>query len=1243
MNIRRGFVILVLALLCGPALSLAARGGAEEAAAGGSAEPAAPDAGAAAGESAAGTEDAAPEAAAGETAAEETEAAAGEAAAEETPVEDAAGEETEAAAEPPPAGEDGPAAPGAGDAETAADDDEAAVGEAAAEEEAPPLDPAMKIIDMDIRTASLMELAAWCRELGLSEGGGREELARRLREHFKLTESGAAEEEADQKIIIIESARSTQYFTLEVVDEEYARLQGDVVLSLKDGDVVHRIKAWEILYNRTRNLMTATGGVEYVKESGETVETFRGESITVNLDNWSSVFLDGISERSLQSDNTTYRFAGTVISRSDEEVTVLNRASISNANNPEALWSLHASKIWLLPGSDFAIFNAVLKVGEIPVLYFPFFHYPADEMIFHPVLGYRSREGNFLQTTTYILGRAKASSTSESSITKILGNSADMEKRREGIFLRSTGKKIKDPNTTSLKVLADFYVNLGAYLGVDLAVPAKGVLGAVDFSAGTGFTRTVVPMTLADGSSSYTPFASYDGTSEWNRAKFISWDVPFRYRLKTTGSLSGRFGSLSWGFPYYSDPFVDRDFLDRAEEMDWINMIQEGAALQGAETTVSENLLGAYEWRLSGSIRPSLPSLAPYISDISLSSFSSTVNFRTRSLDTTHPSYNKDAPSRSFFYPDKVSLYSLSGSLSGTPLTLGGGQTGQTIQTGRAPEEQGAGTGAEDPLKNIGVPRSPWGTAEPEQKPPETDKLLPPALSYRFDLPRTGGPQFSLDYRITPTAASELQFRSSQTNWPEYDTIDWSEVSSLLTTVGGDAGITLNLNHANGGAYTNALTFSGAGSWQDYTYLNEEAEEYSKLPGYGLPAAPAVPDPEKITEARRQIYSQTYFTTSYGYTGIVRPFYRSAVWGSSSLQYSFRGLLAKSAFTGTGDEPEWEVKYGAWDEENLESHQFSANAAASVMDHVQSLVFTADLPPEEAAVSGNATFRVWITETNAHIRVLRPADEGRRKIEPLYATETLRFGNLGSVQQYLVFDPDIKELTTLTSSLSLAGFTASFTMIRTRPYLLNYNGSADPSKPDGWIQLPDEGLYPRDLSLGYNRSFRKDGLWNKRLNFSVNINTSLFMDLQRYTYSRFNFTLGFTTGIAHFLDLTLSATSDNSVIYRYFKDWSFFNMPGSLPSGEQDNVFIDLANSFRFDDEAKRRSSGFKLKNFNLSATHHLGDWKATLGVSLTPYLPSGSNRYKFSNEISFVVQWVPISEIKTDMQYTRDEKWIVK
>ncbi len=262
------------------------------------------------------------------------------------------------------------------------------------------------------------------------------------------------------------------------------------------------------------------------------------------------MFLGGISERALQSDNTTYLFAGTVISRDEEDVTVLNRATISSANNPESLWSLNASRVWLLPGSDFAILNAVLKVGEIPVMYIPFFHYPADELIFHPVIGSRTREGHFIQTTTYILGRPKAASTSQSSLTKILGNSTDMEKKREGLFLRSTGRKVTDPEKVSLRAMVDHYVNLGTYIGADLALPAYKILGATNLSLGIGLTRTLA---LRDGS--YTPFfPNYDGETDWNHSNLFSHEVPFRYRFKGSNSISGKYGSFTWSLPYYSDP-----------------------------------------------------------------------------------------------------------------------------------------------------------------------------------------------------------------------------------------------------------------------------------------------------------------------------------------------------------------------------------------------------------------------------------------------------------------------------------------------------------------------------------------------------------------------------------------------------------------------------------------------------------------------------------------------------------------
>jgi hypothetical protein len=1090
-----------------------------------------------------------------------------------------------------------------------AQEDEAAGGD----EEGEPVevvevpDSGNSVIEMDIRTSTLAELAAWCRELGLSEGGAKEDLANRLRSYYQLPASGGTVS-SEAKIITIEAARTTEYFTLEVVDEEYARLSGDVVISLKDGEAVHRVRAWEILYNRTRNILTASGGVEYVKEEGDTVETFKGESITVNLDNWSSIFMDGVSERSVSGNDTAYRFAGTVISRNSEEVTVLTRAEITNGKNPEALWSLNASKLWLLPGTDWAVLNAVLKVGNIPVLWLPFFFYPSDEIVFHPVLGYRSREGTFVQTTTYILGRPKTSGTSENSITKIFGSSADMEKTREGVFLRSTGKKSRDPNDTRLSVIFDAYANLGAYLGTELALPKQGALGAFELSFGLGLTRNIYDVSYGS-----TPFLNFDGESDWNKSRLFAMELPLRYRIKTNSSFSGKYGSLSWEFPLYSDPYVNRDFMNRSEELDWLSMLREGATEESKETTNTS--ISSYEWKLNGNVSPSVSFLSPYISSLSVSSFSSSLTFGVQKSNIPAGPSTLPNPGAYFFFPSRLNIVSVNASMSGTPFTTGKSSSQSTAAS------QNTTAPGDALLPSLPIP--PWeeaGKTAAERAAADPFTLTPPVLSQTFNMPTAGGPTLSFTYSLSPTFGSELQFRKE--NWFEEEDVDWSEISSMLSRVSTGNSLGLNLNHtgsgSGNGAYSGSFQLSGTESWQGYNYQFNETD----------------------FEARRRAYSQTNINTTYNFTTTIRPLFRNSIWGGSNVTYNLKGLLAKTVFDGTNvtavlDEPEWDWEFGEWTKEKIDTHSVTATAAASVMDKSQSLSVTAVLPPKDPSLAGNATFNVWISETKASISVNEPYDEDLRQWKPLNVTETLKFGTFGSFQQYIVYDPEIEEYTTLNSTLKLDGFSAAYSMAYAQPYMLDQT-----SVTQGWKLYGEKSLEPQSLSFGYDKTFDKKNLWKNRFSFSVKVGSSLKFDLQRYTYSSLSFSLGFSVTIVNFLELNFSANSSNSQIYRYFQDLPFFETPVDLPPALETNFFADLWNSFRFDDMEKRRISGFKLKSFNLSLIHHLGDWNAKLSMTLSPYLDNTSSPpvYKFNNQISFLVQWVPIEEIRTEVNYDKEQ-----
>jgi len=1085
-------------------------------------------------------------------------------------------------------------------------------------------------LEMEIKTSTLSELAVWCRTLGLSEGGTREELAKRIREHFNLREP-SANNNNKQKIITIESSHASEYFTIDVINEDYARLKGEVRISLKDGDKTHKISADEILFNRTRNIITASGNVMYEKIESDKTETFRGKTITVNIDNWSSIFLDGSS--TMENDGSSYLFSGSVISRSDQEVTILRQAIITNGADENAYWSIRASKLWLLPGSDFAIFNAVLNVGEIPVLYIPFFYFPADDVVFHPVIGYRSREGGFIQTTTYLIGQPKTESSEKSSLARIIGNSNNKEKELQGLFLRTTSRPITNTNSISLKALLDYYVNLGVYAGIELNAPKTGILNQTGLSFGVGFTRTI-----AETSFGYSPYApKYDGTFDWNKSNFLSWSVPFRYRMKYTSGISMKYGTLSWDIPYYSDKYVDRDFTNnRAESMDWMNMMQQGASFE--EKSSEGELSVYYNWHMTGSLNPPLGILSPYISNFSISNISTTLSFKTLTDNVIYQA-NPFSPNRFFYAPDKYTIYSISGSISGTPLSLGGAQS--------KPANKTSDKTTEDPFNGIGNPISPWPTDNNKQeKTPSAEILVPPVLSQTFSLPTVGNTKFSVDYSLSPTSSSEMQFATK--NWSTYEDVDWNESESILTSVSGNTNLNFRLDHSTG-LFSNTFTFSGSGTLRDYSYLNKEM--------FIDPATGDV-DTLEIDKLRKQQYALTNYTSSYYYNGTIKPFYSDPIFGQTNFQYTFRGTLVRSKRYVDGDGPELTPEWGSWVKEErkdgedilgLSSHRLTANLAVKLLDKDQNISLSAELPPFDGLITANATFRAWITKTDFNFSMEKPETADEWKIKPFDLTETLTLDKIGSFTHNMKFTPqqednkDIK-LSYLRSSLSLFNnFTAEYLMIWTKKSVFTQDSAGgrwtlDDGEPD---------LLPKELKFSYSHSLPKTKIIKNLIDLSYYIKTSLNFDLQQHTNSNFLFETGFNFAITDFLNLNISATSQNAVIFRYFKGVpGMEELTSMYNEGEQNNLFIDLFDSFNFFDELKRRRSGFKMQRLNFDLNHHLGDWTASFKISMYPYQRTDQAipTINIVSDFSFLVTWKPITEIKSDINYDgRLDRWTVK
>jgi hypothetical protein len=671
--------------------------------------------------------------------------------------------------------------------------------------------------------------------------------------------------------------------------------------------------------------------------------------------------------------------------------------------------------------------------------------------------------------------------------------------------------------------------------------------------------------------------------------------------------------------------------------MDWINMIQSGAAMDADDP--NRISMTSYTWNFSGTISPKFPNMAPYITGITINPLSTTIGFdsKERVLNLGDPGYY--SPSRRFYFPKSATLYSVGGSISGNPVKLGGQNTGQT--RAGAPDSQESDLIASNAI--FGDLRSPWESEkdETEEKKDQADTLAPPVLNQRFDIRKGGTTQFNLTYTLAPSSASEMQFDSLK--WNDYTDVNWGDLESILITASGTASTALNVNHSDG-LYSGSFTFSGNGAWREYTYLNEDAERFATNP-----------DPDAaLTEARRQQYSQTHFNTTYALSTSFSPFYLSNTWKNSKFTYTLSGLAVKSEFTGTGDDPTWDMVYGEWNKEKITAHSMSAVLSASVMDKTQSLTFSADLPPRDPSYSASAAFNIWVTNTTASWRIRYSEEEGKWKFEPFTLNETIRFGDVGTLTYSMSMntkenlnlnDPAYSnnnqyEFTSITTNLGLTkwGLSAGYTASRMAGYELD--------EKTGWIVSGDDpSLKSNTAFLSFNKTFTKNNLWKNMFDFSIGINTRLNFDLQRYTNSSFSFGLTLGLGIKDFLRVSLTFNSLNSVIYRYYRSL-LPNLPDSIrnATGDQYNLFLDLFNSFRFDDDNLRRSSGFKMQNMTLSLTHYMGDWNATLNLAMAPYLPTGSRQYQMNTDFSFLVQWIPISEIKSDMSYNKkDDKWTIK
>ncbi|MBQ9237977.1 MAG: LPS-assembly protein LptD [Treponema sp.] len=1044
-------------------------------------------------------------------------------------------------------------------------------------------------------------------------------------------------QDAVQTVITIENAHATTYQKDEETKDDVILFEGAVRISVEKGTQKSIISADTVTYNRKTQMLYANGSVklEQTEAGNEGVQTVTASTLLLNTATLEGFFDDGRVVQT-QSDAITVPSGSTLVVISDlfgrgrSNTITFKNASLTFCDDPDPHWRIKASRIWLLPGGEFAFLNALLYVGSVPVMWLPAFYYPKDELIFNPVFGYRQREGYFIQTTTYLIGRKplenRTASTANaddrlSSLFNFMRPTELKEQRREGLVLHNLDSTYTGSTTDFLKLTADWYSNLGPAIGLAGGYHPQNGVGSVDGTMMLGFSNTV----FRNGTV-YIPRAPSSGTVRRDTSTFFGVQLPFRYATHFAATLNRPF-SLSVSLPLYSDPYFTDDFTDRTESMNWISFLTASAGQQ-EETTDSAAEVSSFVWTLSSSYTVPLPSIVkPYISTLSFT-FNASVNFSSR-LNSTLPDTDgvkNYSPERKFYYPSQITPATITLALNGTLYEYPSPPVQRTVVTPQfavplvVPDElqkppATTGMETEEPATSAtavsaDVAELPLDPVLPKDALPELFWRLPAETAVK---PFT----YRLSYTFRPTVTTQIAYAAEPLSQPKDFTLKNVRSSMYVAQLPIELSSALT---AGGELFTahNSIRFNPI--FQGHPYIARTTSGGSDG-GYTDAQITSIRNADRRASTRDLINSNTVS---------VRPLVSVPMLKNSSIVWRSTVKLVRVQFSESDGEVARRFLFADWtDSDAITEHALDYTIALTQGTNSQfgqSFTLTAKLPPQTDEYNGSLTLTFPYVKLVLSTGIIKKTGSpGAWQQKPL--RESLTFSIFKthplSLTQSYSYNLDGKYHEQFSVALTWYGLRAAYTM--------SYGKGYDFNSMTGWVSRSTEAFLPYALSFSYTSPQHNFSLWGGKITIAPGLTTSITADLLRPTNSTFLFTPSLSFKINDMLTLTFSSTSQNSVLYRYFQN--ALGASGRIPGEE--NMFIDLINSFRFDNEQLRKNSGFKLKSLNLTLTHDLHDWDFNLHFRLEPRLvtEAGIQRYDFSPYLSLSVVWRPMESMKTEIR----------
>lgn len=1114
-----------------------------------------------------------------------------------------------------------------------------------------------RTLENDIKTAGYYELAEWCRSLGLPDNGSSEELKLRIKEYYDLESGSLSEKKGD--LFIIRSADAARYFSIDKADEDYINISGGVILEVTESEkkISHKVQTDKLIYNRNKSLMTAEGNVIYTKTIGGKEEKYFGDKLSFNLTDWSGVFFNGISEKSMKMNTNEVKFFyfGEKIIKSGDDVFVMDDASISSSADPgSSYYRLKAGKIWILAPGEWGVKNAVLYVGHVPMFYFPFFFKPGDRLMFRPSLGYQEPTGHFIQTTTYLYGEPSGEEETLSFLAASDSEDRLYKKELNGLYLRRTDVKKEDPGDDSfVKLMFDIYSNLGLYAAIQGDLNRWGVMGPTSFYFGIARTRNIYKGEV----SYYTPYyENPDGRFDscWNRGYFASADLPVRFGLELDTGFDFDILRSDISFDLYSDPYLLRDFENRNENMNWGKILGMGDAVDEAETEYTGTRDRLY-WYIHTELDPPVAWASPYISALKLSKLNFSMNWKNKrrdiagmtGLDPSLDGYIDPSAATDFFFPESTFYYpenfvfpdlslSISGTLFDRTYNKNISRKTKEKETDKKEEDDD-----EEKMENDFLDPFPKDKEREDHEEKKEEGLLVPGL--RDDIPIklvSDRNVFShnIGYTINPNFIIDNRMDDTDVSVP--DEIDFDKSYSILRTYG------------EGKIKYSADFFDTFFSLDDNVIFTGEYKKHSDRS-------------DNISDTLWKSYKdQDHRSSSYKIKNDLdlktMPFFMFDKISESYFSYSLNVVMMKKEFDRVNgdDKPIYKNYFFEWEKDYFESNEAELYLSyLSFWDQHQTSRIKTVFGPLNREFENENIIRTGILTSSLFFKV-KENDDRDLLYEPLQWTERLEYGDsyLQGIYKYELqhdylslfegegkisfFDDDLYfkqsynydfyrgDHDKAVSTFNLWFFNLSYTAERMYPYYYE--------EGIGWLREDEKEFVPSKLAASFNFSKYGKPVWRNRIRYRTDISAGYKIDLQRFTDNSFTLSLGLEANVYRLFDISFRTVSENNKTYRYSRSLS------DKMGEEKLNPVSDLWNSVKFWDKESRYLSSFKLKSLDTEIVHHLGDWDLSYTYSGVPDLSSNSYgipEWKWKSEFSIMIQWNPVPELKSQLKY-KDEKY---